>query len=251
MKDHNLLTYQDTCGSVDVSRHCRSFSSESSASERRLKMKRIRDFIDITSSPNQLEACVKWAVFEFQAHFHDFIAQLLMSFPPGHVTSEGQAFWTGSKRCPRVLELDLSDETQRHFLLACTNLCAAALGVSGVADEASVVRAAAKVEPPVFHPTLLKIETTKEKTVVTETGVDDEETCTKLEQEILDLLPKATNFNPSPIEFEKDDDSNFHIDFIVAAGNLRARNYTIQEAVRWKAKMIAGKIIPAIASVSV
>jgi len=32
-----------------------------------------------------------------------------------------------------------------------------------------------------------------------------------------------------PIEFEKDDDSNFHIDFIHAASNLRARNYKIPE----------------------
>jgi hypothetical protein len=30
-------------------------------------------------------------------------------------------------------------------------------------------------------------------------------------------------------DFEKDDDSNFHIDFINAASNLRARNYRITE----------------------
>jgi ubiquitin-activating enzyme E1 len=32
-----------------------------------------------------------------------------------------------------------------------------------------------------------------------------------------------------PIEFEKDDDNNFHIDFIHATANLRARNYKIHE----------------------
>ncbi len=52
----------------------------------------------------------------------------------------------------------------------------------------------------------------------------------------------------NPTEFEKDDDSNHHIDFVSATANLRARNYKINEVPRIKVKLIAGKIIPAIAT---
>ena len=50
------------------------------------------------------------------------------------------------------------------------------------------------------------------------------------------------------IDFEKDDDSNGHIDFIYAAANLRALMYAIEPADKLTVKKIAGKIVPAIAT---
>lgn len=41
-----------------------------------------------------------------------------------------------------------------------------------------------------------------------------------------------------PADFEKDDDSNRHIDFIVACSNLRAANYGIEPADRSKSKVV-------------
>lgn len=49
-------------------------------------------------------------------------------------------------------------------------------------------------------------------------------------------------------KFEKDDDSNGHIDFIFACSNIRAKNYNIREIEREKLKKIAGKIIPAMST---
>ena len=50
------------------------------------------------------------------------------------------------------------------------------------------------------------------------------------------------------MSFEKDDPKNWHIEFVSAVANLRARNYNIKEVEKLKVKIIAGKIIPALAT---
>jgi len=63
---------------------------------------------------------------------------------------------------------------------------------------------------------------------------------------------KGTEFSKhkklAAADFEKDDDENHHIDFLTAATNLRSYNYQIKLSTRQKVRMVAGKIIPAIAT---
>ena len=49
-----------------------------------------------------------------------------------------------------------------------------------------------------------------------------------------------------PAVFEKDDDTNFHIDFITQAANLRARSYRLEETDKQHTKLVAGRSIPAL-----
>ena len=51
-----------------------------------------------------------------------------------------------------------------------------------------------------------------------------------------------------PVEFEKDEDNNFHVDFLTASTNCRALNYKLEQMDWLTVKLKAGKIIPALAT---
>jgi hypothetical protein len=49
-------------------------------------------------------------------------------------------------------------------------------------------------------------------------------------------------------EFEKDEDTNFHIDFMASMGNCRAFNYKLEPMDWIQVKLKAGRIVPAMAT---
>ncbi|KAJ3614297.1 hypothetical protein NHX12_017871 [Muraenolepis orangiensis] len=77
---------------------------------------------------------------------------------------------------------------------------------------------------------------------------EEREAITQLEGAIAACHVTPEWLRMAPMQFEKDDDSNGHMDFVASASALRARMYTIEAADRLKTKRIAGKIIPAIAT---
>ncbi|KAM4643666.1 LOW QUALITY PROTEIN: ubiquitin-like modifier-activating enzyme 1 [Amazona ochrocephala] len=164
---------------------------------------------------------------------------------PPQKTNSGTLFWSGPKRCPHPLVFDPDNPLHLDYVMAAANLFAQSYGLGGSRDRAAVAELLRHVRVPPFAPKAgVRIHVDQE--LQSAAAMDDG----RLE-ELKAALPspeELRGFRMYPIDFEKDDDTNFHMDFIVAASNLRAENYDIPPADRHKSKLIAGKIIPAIAT---
>lgn len=203
----------------------------------------------VDEKPLTFAQCVAYARIKFEEYFNNNIQQLLHNFPLDLVTSSGAPFWSGPKRAPKPLKFDENDVQHYEFILATANLRAQLYGIEGTRDRNVILKALSQVTVPQFVPKKgVKINTdenAKEEKKEQEIVTDDDEDLVK---RLLDEIPPATKlagFKMNIIDFEKDDDTNFHIDFITATANLRAANYSISPADKHKCKGIAGKIIPA------
>lgn len=202
----------------------------------------------VTERPSNFEACVAWARNHFEHNYHNQILQLLHNFPKDQTTTSGEPFWSGPKRCPHALKFDVDNPVHLDYVSAGANLKAAVYGIPGVTDRSLVREMTTKVQVPEFVPRSgVKIAVTEADAEAQNNTTPDSESLSQIQASIPSLAA-LKGVHVTPLEFEKDDDTNFHMDFIVAASNLRAENYDIPPADRHKSKLIAGKIIPAIAT---
>ncbi|KFG62766.1 ubiquitin-activating enzyme E1 family protein, partial [Toxoplasma gondii RUB] len=214
-------------------------------------------------SPPSFERCVEKAVFLFQDLFFNQISQLLYSFPLDHRTSEGTLFWAPPKRPPTPISFDANDPASLDFVVAASNLFAFNFGLPAVRDVSKIQAIAARVAIPQFTPKRLHINTDDAEKPngsgppgasfaaphpsLSLSAEAEEEVVAGLEKHLL-ATADLEKMVFVPVEFEKDDDTNFHIDLVHAASTLRAMNYKIPCCDRNKTKIIAGRIIPAIAT---
>lgn len=199
--------------------------------------------------PASFEDCVAWARCYWQEQYNDQIRQLLFNFPSDQLTSSGQPFWSGPKRCPTPLTFSVNDPLHIDYILAAANLKAEVYGIPQNRNREVIASIVESVVVPEFIPKSgVKIAVTDSQMQVSNgAGNVDHDRINQLQKE-LPSRDELKGLVITPLEFEKDDDTNLHMDFIVAASNLRAANYNIPPADRHKSKLIAGKIIPAIAT---
>ncbi|CAB3372660.1 Hypothetical predicted protein [Cloeon dipterum] len=203
----------------------------------------------LVERPHSFQECVVWARNHWQEQYNNQIRQLLHNFPPHLKTSSGQDFWSGPKRQPTALEFDVANDLHLDYVLAAANLYAEVYGIEKVLDRSKVAEMASAVAVARFEPKEgVKIAENDSQLANGNSSNLDSDQLENIVQELQTAREKIAGLKIKPLDFEKDDDSNQHMDFIVAASNLRAANYSIEPADRHKSKLIAGKIIPAIAT---
>lgn len=209
------------------------------------KLNKVKEHLLLAQS-NSFDKCIEFAVKEFTDNYYYKIRQLLYNFPADYTNDDGSKFWTGSKRVPHPIKYDSKDELSFAFVKNFAIILARTLSIPANKDDEYIKSVADKIEMPEFVPKTIKIKIKDTDPDTNSAQGNEQQIIDQIKAEIQNIKLDASKIVPE--EFEKDDDSNGHIDFIHACSNVRAANYKIEQSDRLKTQRVAGKIIPAIAT---
>jgi len=197
------------------------------------------------------EDCIRFAREKFEEHFNYNIAQLLYTFPPDYKDEQGVPFWSGPKRAPKVIEFNIKDDLHLLYVQSLAIILAGVLKIpltNEKKDVKYIQKIASTIQLPPFIPKKVAVQVDDKQPTHEQLAGNEEEELKAVQAELAEMTKGIKENDIEPVDFEKDDETNFHVDYIHATANLRARNYRIKECDKLQTRGIAGRIIPAIAT---
>ena len=209
--------------------------------EQMKSLRMIKFFLDLQKEGAKIDfnACLRVAFERMIADFRTSILNLCHSADEMEKSS-GKKFWTGTKRRPRAINWVNPSPELLEYLYCTANLYAAVWGVENVRDRAEfeAIVNTANLTQPKWTPSSEDVDLSEgEEEKVADGGGEELE---NLKKELY-AVDVASLQQAYPQDFEKDDDSNFHVDFLTASTNLRSFNYDIKSSQRHTVKVTAGR----------
>ena len=185
-----------------------------------------KNIINIANKRSYI-SIIAFAIFIFKFYFNYNIKLLLRELK--------ESF----NNPPTPLEIDIDEENTKLFFESIYHICCDIFNLNKN-----------------YNYDIIKNEILKEKEniIIEEKIPEPQELINSFDKEILEKIRKNENNiceklnSINAIKFEKDNDDNYHINFILSFSNLRAKNYYIEPSNFLNVKEVAGNIIPAIAS---
>lgn len=192
-----------------------------------LILKKMKILLEIKLEKN-IKKCKELSKYTFLKLFNYDIQNIINMFPKDYKNKDNTYFWSGAKKFPNVINFDINDEKSLKFIEYYSKILLHALDIKSNEYKDSNNNLFSSMDDISESISNLNLK--------------------NIEEVILSLAKNINSNSIIPENFDKDHDSNNHINFIYICSNLRARNYQIEECDKLKVKLIAGKIIPAVSS---
>ena len=193
-----------------------------------LKLEILKYYISILDNPTQ-QIIIEFEIFIFKYYFEYSINKLLKE--------QESSFLDSHNKRPTPIDINFEDELDMNFFGSFYFILSNLINLNEKINVEEIKLLIKQID--------IDIKTN---------NIQREDLLNNFKNEIKNKINKNINnikekINKiSPIIFEKDDDKNNQINFILSFSNLRAKNYNIKKCDFLKAKEVAGNIIPAIAS---
>ena len=195
-----------------------------------LKIKKIKHFSNILQNPNK-QNIIEFAKFLFIYYFDLSIISLITEYPLDKKLEDGKLFWECGKKPPHCLKINTQDSNIILYFKSFYYIISNIINYKEKIDENEIID---------IINIIIKNNITYNLEIIDKNNIEEAlDGLNNSKEKILKLVPEI---------FEKDNDDNYHVNFILSLSNLRAENYKIKKCNFLKAKEISGKIIPAIAA---